>query len=62
MQVDDAGVGLSYARIAERVREQVPGARTSAASVACYKQYAKRGTHGISPKQAQAILAIDFRR
>ena len=62
MQRDVNGIGLRYAEVARRVRERIPGARTSAASVACYKQYAKRGTHGITPEQAAAILAIDVRR
>ena len=62
MQRDANGIGLRYAEVARRVRERVPGAQTSAASVACYKQYAKRGTHGITPEQAAAILAIDVRR
>ncbi len=62
MQRDVNGIGLRYAEVARRVRERIPGTRTSAASVACYKQYAKRGTHGITPEQAAAILAIHVRR
>lgn len=61
MQRDVNGIGLRYAEIARRVRERIPSARTSAASVACYKQYAKHGTHGITPEQAAAILAVDVR-
>lgn len=62
MHVDDRGIGMAYGRIAEQVRANIPGARTTAASVACYKQYAKRQSHGISPEQAEAILAIEFRQ
>ena len=59
--VDEDGRGLSYGKIAAHVCEQVPGAKTTARSVACYKQYAKKLTHGISQAKANAILAIKTR-
>ncbi len=62
MQVaDEDRRGLSYCKIADCVREQVPGAKTTARSVANYKQYAKKLTHGISQAEANAILAIKTR-
>ena len=61
LQVETNGIGLSYSTIAKMVREKVPGAKTSPRSVACYKQYARKLTHGITAKQRDAILAITAR-
>ena len=61
MLMDDEGIGLTYCQIAQAVREHVPGATTTPRSVANYKQYAKKRSHGITPNQGEAILAIQSR-
>ena len=61
MLVDDEGVGLAYPQIAQTVREHVPGAETTARSVADYKQYAKKRRYGITAAQNKAISAIQRR-
>ena len=60
-QVDKDGIGLSYQQIASIVCERVVGAHTTARSVACYKTYAHKGQHGITPDQADAILKVTRR-
>ena len=58
LMIETDGVGLSYREIADMVRERVPSARTTHRSVACYKQYAKNRTRGITEAQAKNILSI----
>ena len=61
LMVEVDGVGLSYRKIADTVRERVPGASTTPRSVACYKQYARKRTRGITEAQALKILSIKTR-
>ena len=60
-QVDKDGFGLSDQRIADIVCDDI-GAKTTARSVACYKTYARKGQHGITRDQADAILKVKRRR
>ena len=60
-QSDANGIGWSYKRIADRVRISVPGSKTTAKSVACYRVYARDLKHGITPRQRDNILAIQQR-
>ena len=57
----DTGLGLSYAKIAELVRSKIPGARTTARSVACYKSYARKQSNGVRGQAARDILAVEGR-
>ena len=61
MLVDDKGTGLTNARIAQAVCKHLPDAKTTNKSVAKYKQYAQESSHGITPEQAKAILAVEHR-
>ena len=63
---DGVLVGHTYAKVADMVKTHFAAqgviVGTTSRSVACYKAYAKAGSHGVRGEIAEAILAIGHRQ